>query len=292
MGSTRLSGETERRAIGGKDVALLRGAVEVDFDAGVEALRTASKRLTSLVRAIDEPDKRTRGLDWSLADTAAHVLLTLRYDLGTMTGRRETYAVEDDAIAAGRAHNAASLRAESERDPLVLARLIAEAVEEFIEEARRRDPLSPAPLSGDNAMTVANLVGTLLGEMIVHGYDIARTTKQKLTIDPDAARLAVYATSATLGLAVNPDTTKELSARLEMRIRGGESFVIHIDDGTARTERPDGGADLYMSADPIAYLLVGFGRSGPLAQVARGRMIAWGKKPLIAAKLPTYFRNP
>ncbi|MDQ4145500.1 MAG: maleylpyruvate isomerase N-terminal domain-containing protein [Actinomycetota bacterium] len=296
MGATRTSrqGRAQKaEGTGGTDLELLQGAVEVDLGAGIEALRKATERFTSLVRNIEDPTARTRGLDWSLADTAAHVLLTVRYDLGTLQGTRQPYAVIDgDILRSGTLHNAEMLRSEPERDPGKLADLIDEAIEEFIVEAQRHDPRDSAPLAGGKAMTVANLVGTILGEVILHGYDIARTIGTQMQIDPGAARLAVYATTATLPLAVDERATADLDVRLEMRIRGGEAFVVHIDYGAARTEPTGARADFYMSSDPLAYLLVGFGRSGPLRQVLRGKMISWGRRPSLALKLPTFFRKP
>lgn len=294
MGATRVSqGRTDRADDAFANARLLEGAVEVDYEAAVVALRDATRRFTGLVRSIKDPHKRTRGLDWTLADTAAHVLLAVRYDLGTLTGKRPTYEIEDgDVWASGTKHNAALLRAEPERDPARLADGIDAVVDEFIKETRRRNPHDPAPVAGCNAMTVANLVGIILGEMIVHAYDIAGTIGRKVNIDPGAARLAVYATTPMLPLAVNKQTTRSLDVRVEMRIRGGRSFVIHLENGTARSETPGPRADVYISADPVACLLVGYGRRGPWSQALRGRMLAWGRRPAIALKLPTFFRNP
>ncbi|MDQ4095354.1 MAG: maleylpyruvate isomerase N-terminal domain-containing protein, partial [Actinomycetota bacterium] len=272
---------------------LLEAPVEIDFDGALRAFEVAARRFTDLVRSIPDPHRRTRGLDWSLADTAAHVLLAVRYDLGTLTGTRSPFPVENgDIFSAGTEHNAALLRAEPERDPGRLADGIDEVVREFIDEAQRRAPRDPAPMAGGHAITVADLAGVMVGEMIVHGYDIARTLGKSLTIDGDAARCAAYATLPLLPLAVDPDTTRSVNVGIEIRIRGGESFLVDIHDGTARARRPSGKADLYVSADPVAYLLVAYGRWGPWTPLLRGRMIAWGRRPAVALKLPTYFRNP
>ena len=272
---------------------VLQGAVEIDLGDAVAALREAARRFTNVVRSIDEPARRTRGLDWSLGDTAAHVLLAVRYDLDTLTGARSPYPVEnDDVFNSGTKHNADSLRAFPERDPTRLADDIDAAVDEFVEEALRRGPRAHAPLAGGHAITVPNLVAVILGEMIVHGYDIARTIGKDLKIEADAARLAGYATVPFLPVAVNTETTKSVDVRYEIRIRGGESFIIHVQRGRVRSHAASGEADLHISADPIAYLLVAYGRTGPWAQLLRGRMFAWGRRPSLAFKLPTFFRKP
>ncbi len=281
------------RGSSNQGVHLLTGAVEVDFEKGLELLRSAGRRFTNLVRSIDDPNMKTRGLDWTLGELAAHVLQVFRYDLENARGTSDPFPIIDgDFISSGRAHNARMIEAEPERDPKKLAALLDEVIEQFIDTAAERDPRQWTLLAGDNAMTLANLVGTLLGEVILHGYDIAQTTGKRLTIEPEAARQAVYATAATLPLAVDEDATRDLDVRLEMRIRGGKRFTIHLDHGKARTEPATGRADLFMSSDPVAYLLVGFGRTSPWPQVLKGKMFSWGRRPSIAVKLPNFFRNP
>ena len=277
----------------GEGMRLLAGAAEVDFDKGLESLRSAGRRFTDLVRSIEDPNTKTRDLDWTLGELAAHVLQVFRYDVENARGTSEPFPIiDDDFISSGKAHNDRMIEAEPERDPKKLSALLDEVIEQFIDIAAERDPRQWTLLAGDNAMTLANLVGTLLGEVILHGYDIAQTTGKRLTIDPEAARQAVYATTATLPLAVNEETTRDLDVRLEMRIRGGERFTIHLDHGAARTEPATGRADLFMSSDPVAYLLVGFGRTSPWPQVLKGKMFSWGRRPSIAVKLPSFFRNP
>ena len=276
-----------------KPESLREGAIEVDFDRGLATLEELADRFKRLVGGIDRPDAPTRGLDWTLAELAVHVLQVFRHDLGCVRGDTEPYPVLDnDFIKSAAAYADKTLRNEPERDPGKVALLLDQTVGELLAEAGSRSPSQPVAFAQGEAMTFANILGSLIGELLVHGYDIGRTTGAKWTIDPEAARLAVYATTATLPLAINKEATADLDARLEVRIRGGQRFIIHLDHGTATTHLPNGKADLYISADPVAYLLTGFGRTGPWAQVARGRLLAWGPRPSLVLKLPTFFRNP
>ena len=271
----------------------LGGAVEVDFEPGLDLLGTAARRFTEIVRAVDKPDERARGLEWTVAEVAAHVLQVFRYDLDNVRGTGEPYPViDDDFIASGTAHGKRQLEQEPERDPGKLAEMIDAVVAEFLDEARGRHASHPVQISSATTVTLATLIGILLGEAILHGHDIAQTIGKSLTIDPEAARQAVYSTARTLVLAVNEETTRDLDVRLETRIRGGKRYVVHIDHGTARTEPSGGKVDLVMSADPVAFLLVGYGRTSPWPQVLKGKMLAWGSRPSLAAKLPVFFRNP
>lgn len=277
----------------GKEPLWLEGAVEVDFEPALELLRSAGRRFGALVRAIEDPDQRARGLDWSVADVAAHTMQAFHYDLDNIRGTGEPYPIVDgDLIKSGTLHNKQLLEEEPERDPGKLAEGFDAVLEEFVTEAASRDPKQPVRISQGATTTVATVVGILLGELILHGYDIAQTIGKSLTIDPEAARQAVYSTASTLALAVNEETTRDLDVRLEMRIRGGKRFVVHIDHGSARTEPAGGKVDVVMSGDPVAYLLVGYGRQGPGPQVLKGKMLSWGRRPLLATKLPVFFRQP
>ena len=271
----------------------LPGAVDVDFAIGLDLLRTAARRFTEVVRAIQRPDERAHGLEWTVGEVAAHVLQVFRYDLDNMRGTGEPYPVIDgDFINSGTAHGRRQLEREPERDPGKLASLIDDVVAEFLEDAAGRDAAQPVQISSEATVTLATLIGILLGEVILHGYDIAQTLGRRLDIDPEAARQAVYSTARTLALAVNEETTRDIDVRLETRVRGGKRYVVHVERGNAYTEPVGGKVDIVMSVDPTAYLLVGYGRQSPWPQVFKGKMLAWGRRPSLAAKLPEFFRNP
>jgi hypothetical protein len=61
---------------------------------------------------------------------------------------------------------------------------------------------------------------------------------------------------------------------------------------TVGTPASDQRADCYLSADPWAFLLVLYGRSGPLKPALAGRILAWGHRPWLAFTLPARFRKP
>lgn len=271
----------------------LPGAIDVDFEIGLDLLHTAADRFTEVVRAIRRPDERAKGLEWTVGEVAAHVLQVFRYDLDNMRGVGDPYPViNGDFINSGTAHGRRQLEREPERDPGKLAHLIDEVVAEFLADAQGRDAAQPVQISSETTVTLATLIGILLGEIILHGYDIAETLGRRLEIDPEAARQAVYSTARTLALAVNEDATRDIDVRLETRVRGGKRYVVHIDHGKAYTEPAGGKVDVVMSAEPVAYLLVGYGRQSPWPQVLKGKMLSWGRRPLLSAKLPTFFRNP
>jgi hypothetical protein len=50
--------------------------------------------------------------------------------------------------------------------------------------------------------------------------------------------------------------------------------------------------DCRISADPVAFLLVGYGRVSQWPQIARGKMVAWGRKPWLGVKFRSLLRKP
>lgn len=283
------SGAAGNRATDGGEVELLmRGAIEVDIDRARSLLTSSAAKLGDLIRGIEKPDARPPKLEWTSAEVAVHLVQTFRYDLSNVEGTSTPYPVVDGKVlASGAKQSEQRIAEEPERDPQKLADLFDKAVADFLEGTAGRDPLQPVTLAEGHAMTLANLVATVLGEVLVHGYDIAQAQSKPWKMDPEAARVAVYATTATLPLGINPETTADIDVRLNVRIRGGQCFAVHIANGKGWSEEC-GRADATISADAATFMLVGFGRMGPLGPALKGKILAWGRKPYLAARLSKY----
>jgi hypothetical protein len=79
----------------------------------------------------------------------------------------------------------------------------------------------------------------------------------------------------------------------EVRLRGnGPRYVIRVADGTAEVRAAGGPVDCVISADPVTYLLLVYGRM-PLGQaLLRGGILAWGRRPWLSLRLKGMFFNP
>ena len=267
---------------------LFRGAVEVDFEEGRSALKRCAAQLSNLIRGIENPGAKPPRLKWTNAEVATHLIQTFRYDLANVEGTSTPYPVEGgNVLASGARASEVRIKEETERDPRRLADMFDEAVKDFLDRTADRDPLQPVVFAEGHAMTLANLNATILGEVLVHGFDIAKGDGKSWKMDPEASRLAVYATTATLPLGVDQEAAKDIDVRLNVRLRGGRAFQMHLFNGTGTTE-PCSKADATISADAAAFMLVGFGRIGPVVPVLTGKIIAWGRRPLLAARMNKY----
>ncbi|HZU45657.1 MAG TPA: hypothetical protein VFA16_00150, partial [Mycobacterium sp.] len=132
----------------------------------------------------------------------------------------------------------------------------------------------------------------LLGEQLVHGLDIARAAHQPWSIRREDALLVL---PAVLELAPNylrPDRARGVHVSFELRLRGGPRYRIAVDDATGVVGPAGERADCVITADPVTFLLVGYGRIPQLSQILRGKLRAGGRKPWLAAKFSTLLASP
>jgi hypothetical protein len=65
-----------------------------------------------------------------------------------------------------------------------------------------------------------------------------------------------------------------------------------VDDGTATITEAENPVDCWISADPTAFLLVGYGRVSQWSQILRGRIVAGGRKPWLGAAFSQLLTGP
>ena len=116
-------------------------------------------------------------------------------------------------------------------------------------------------------------------------------------IDAADARLILINSSDLLPLLVDPATTAHLTATIEVRLRGaGPSeppIVLTFADGSlAVGPGPAPRADVRISAEPVAFLLISYGRLSQWRAIVTARVLAWGRRPWLALRLTRYLVNP
>ena len=72
----------------------------------------------------------------------------------------------------------------------------------------------------------------------------------------------------------------------------GPRYVIRVADGTAEVRTVGGPVDCVISADPVTYLLVVYGRMPLGRALLRGGMLAWGRRPWLGLRFKDLFFNP
>ena len=257
------------------DVDLLR----VDTAAVAEEARAALDRLVGWLSGAD-PATPVPGLDWTLHDLAAH----LSIDLYSRLAQGEASPID----LARRAEQSAALLAERNDIPMpeLLERMRRES--EAIEAAVAGRP-STDPVAWHNGapLTVGLMVSNVLNELLLHGLDAARAVGA-LPVLPRRAALLGCPSALTTALYVYRPPARPVDARIEMRIRGAGSLVWRFEGDRVRIEPPAGPVDLHVSADPVKFLLVGYGRMPMARSIATGGLLAWGRRPWVATLLQRF----
>jgi uncharacterized protein (TIGR03083 family) len=264
------------------------------------ALSRAADRWAELLRSL--PDTRTPipGSRWTVGDAAAHVVMDVRTEALVAAGEAVAWAVGATSAPGtprGAAElNARAVTAEAERHPRALADMLVTAVGDFLEASAQlpSDHAMPSQyFQGQMALDLAGVTGAELGEVLVHGYDIATATGRPWPLAADDARLALRAALRLASGYVNPDTGRGHVGGYDLRVRGGPRVVIRFTDGRASLEQPGGApVDCHIWAAPVPLLLVLYGRIPQWGPIAKGQLLAWGRRPWRALGFKHLFLNP
>ena len=285
--------------------------VLVDWRRAAAALADEVARVTASLRSVSSPEAPALG-QWSLTETAMHlsqvwilVPALAGEDLGAVyeiLPQLENVAgasIISDLWDLG-ATTIAGVEADSERDPSVLAERIDLRCRDFLAtlDAQLAATRHPWVVEGVVA-AMTTLIGHLLSETIVHGYDIARADGRRWPISRVHAALALETFLLPVITALDPRTVVDqenargLRATYELHLRGAGSHQFVFDDGALTIEQPGSRrVDCHISADPVALLLVGWGRRSQWPAIARGRIVAWGRKPWLGPRFRSLLRNP
>ncbi len=263
----------------------------------LNALRDAVTRSADLWRSIDKPDAPAPGLAWSAAETAAHVVGDLRDYTQALTRHASGYMTHanpptESPSALSAKVNARHLEEVPERNLHRLADMLEAAADAYLNAAAAADPR--ADIVTPNGLVIAppTMATLLLGEQLIHGLDIARTAKIAWPIATADALLVFPGALTVMPQYLRPQRAAGVHISFELRMRGGPSYRMAVDDGTAVITAAGQRADCVITADPVAFLLLGYGRISQLSPVLRGQLRPGGRKPWLAMKFGSLLHSP
>lgn len=283
-------------------------SVEPDGHAVRQALQHASERVAGLVRDGAPLDGPVPGLEWTKAQLAAHLCAICEAFATTLRGEDfvERFGTEfigsygsgptlREAVAAT---NAKVVKYASFPTPAAAADALTSGAAALLAAFDTHRDLSArrsAPWYGPEiVLPVGNLLALAVSEFLVHGYDLARAVGAD--VRPSAATAAsATAVAAAVMSEMLPRVLDERSASgfnggFEIRVRGGERFVLRIADGRAWSElavRQDVDCVLILSAYPA--LLMGYNRVPVWRAIASGKAWAFGRRPWLGLRFHHLF---
>jgi len=261
------------------------------LNAARSALAEMSQKVTGMIRALPDATVAVPGSDWTVRDTAIHLVHGGRLYTELATGAPSPYPdLKKETVAALCAEFIADI---PETDPGKLAALVGDAYDGFLDATAGRRGEQEVHYHAGLTYHLAGLACVLLGELVIHGYDMARGLGQPWPIDPAHAGLVLNGYAPLYGECLNPVTTAGLNAAYGIEVRGGGSLTVSFVDGRYQlAEGISGPVDCELSADPIALLLVGAGRLSRFEAVALGLLSFGGAKPELALGFPDLFVYP
>ncbi|MCA1842611.1 MAG: SCP2 sterol-binding domain-containing protein [Actinobacteria bacterium] len=261
------------------------------LDAGRSAIAALGADVAALLRSAGRSDIPIPGAEWTVRDAAVHLTNFSAVNADVAAGMPSPrLSVERGDVADDNLRRIADV---PETDPDKLAGLVVDGVDRFLEATAGR--------SGDVEVTwhcglklgLAELAGVELAELVLHGYDMAIAVGHPWPIDPLHALIVLNGYGPAFGLVVNEKRARGLNAGFGIELRGGPAFTARFVDGQYQVEPPDAGpVDCTLSADPVAFLLVGSGRLNPLTAVALGLLSAGGDRPERALSFNQLFVYP
>ncbi|MEU8825228.1 maleylpyruvate isomerase family mycothiol-dependent enzyme [Streptomyces sp. NPDC048636] len=254
------------------------------------AIRSTAEDIATVLREAADTTVRVPGSQWSVGEAAAHLALANELMAHLAEGKERPYG---DGTPTGLAEaNEAALSAFAERGAEPLAAMIVKQAEAFLDAAARPGPRGElaTPMG---PMSVETLGSYLLTHMLGHGYDLARALDRPHMVTPARVELTVPFLLMAMPRVLNTAVTTGFTARYTIRLRGGTRFGTTFTNGIAAVgPQPPSRPDCTILTEPVAFLLMALGRLGPWHALARGGVLAWGRKPWLAPRFPALFSPP
>lgn len=252
-------------------------------------LRGVATGFTQLLRSAPDPNAKAIG-EWNVAEVAAHTSHIFELFPTLIDGTGASPIRDHLNMATEWQHR---VDADPERDLEVLAGKLDAAVAAFIEAATPEVWEEERPWHGGLKIPVYSLACIIVNEAAVHGLDVAQAAGIPWKVTRAQAILALEGLLPILPNFLKAEMAEGLNATFELRLRGGRRTYMTVRDSalmidTARPSR----VDVVISADPVSYLLIGYGRIGQIGPILTGKVVSWGRKPLLALRFAKLFHSP
>ena len=283
-------------------------SVEPDAAAVRQALQHASERAAGLIREGGPLDGQVPGLEWTKAQLVGHLVAICAAFATTLRGEdfAETFGAEfvgsygsgatlPEAVAAV---NAKVVQYASFPSPAAAADALTIGTAALLAAFNAHSDLSvprPAPWYGpDVTLPVGNLLSLAVSELLVHGYDLARAVGADLrpsaTTAASATAVAAAVMSEMLPRVLDQRRASGFTGSFEVRVRGGQRFVLQIADGKAWSESADSQrVDCVLSLSAYDALLMGYNRVPAWRAIAQGKALAFGRRPWLGLQFDRLF---
>ncbi|WP_310785348.1 maleylpyruvate isomerase N-terminal domain-containing protein [Mycobacterium sp. Z3061] len=252
-----------------------------------ERIALALNRFDQLIRNSD-PLAQPPGSRWTVQQVAAHVLTIAKRYHEVALGRMHCLAETPDGVAA---LNQAELEAALGPVPDLADQLqaLATDVDDYF-DTLNSDALN-IPFHGGGFVGGFTAQTNWLGELLLHGEDVARAVKVPWDLNERDMLLIARGLMQIAPIFLRSETPPSTDVCAALEVSGARPYLMHIKADTVQVrerrsaDRPD--AVLRTPASTLTQLL--YQRIGPFTATRRGLRIVGGRRPWLALKLQSYF---
>lgn len=256
------TGTTEEATVTNEGAIRAQGVTRSDIAGAIDAV---GADFVVLLRSLpgDAGSTPVPHLEWTVGETAAHMVTTLRRALGD---NRRAASHADLAVL-----NATAVAELDVREPAALADLL----EADLAALASVLPVVPDDLIVDLHAGVRSDLTTgasyFLADLLVHGFDIAVATGRPWTIDPGQAELALRAVLPTVRPWIKPEVLGGPARSAVLRFATSDRpIALEVGDGrfAAVIEESHAASTSHERVDPVTMMLAFTGRRPAPASIA------------------------
>ncbi|MGH9071485.1 MAG: maleylpyruvate isomerase family mycothiol-dependent enzyme [Acidimicrobiales bacterium] len=267
------------------------------------ALAAAAERSSDMIRSVPDMDVAIPGSEWTVGDAASHLIFALRAFTDSANSKYPAWRQVEDRLAGTTATakriaaiNRVLIPQEPARSPAEAAAAIQHGAAAFL-EATAGAPSSQrllTPWYGDGeSLGMGEATCLLLGEQVMHGFDIAKALGRSWHIPKSDAHLILQAARAMIPKMADPEAIGRTTATYRLHLGGTSGFVVRCADGALQVQAPGSQrVDCHVAADPVTFLLLGYGRISLWQAIGRAKMATWGRKPWLALRFTSFVTRP
>lgn len=254
------------------------------------AVQALADEVAGLLRPLgDGTGVRIPRSEWTVGEAGAHLAWANQLFGQLASGAAVTHGDgTPHGLAAANAH---ALQRLPERNGDRLAALIGDGARTFLQAAAAApDRFVESPVG---RMTLDTMASYMLVHTIMHGWPIARALRRRFRVTREHIELGLAFITHVMPWMLDSEAVAGFTACYDVRFRGGSRMAFMFDDGQLTiAPEPTRRADCHLSADPVAFFLVGTGLKSQWGQIARGRLMTWGTKPWLALRFVGFFSPP
>jgi len=252
-------------------------------------LHELTLRTVMLIGSITDPGIPIPDSEWTVGQAAAHLAVGAQLYAQYAQGIARPALIDRTDLAGSHRRKLAEL---TTQDTPQLGADLKLGIDTFLTAIEERGAEELLPWH-EGTLPCITMTGLLIGEQLLHGYDIAQALDTEWPIGDQPARLTVQAIRPMLPALVDREAATRINTAYELAIDGGPRVIVRFHDGTASIGPADETTiDCQLSGDPVAWLLAIYGRVSWEQLLRIGRVRVTSGDAALGKAFKQLLRNP